>query len=236
MIYAHVSPSQQAGKGAYTVANVTKAATFFNFVSVFLEGMDFLRNGICIAMDLGEFGWNHWDISFWSGMGPMWTDVFPMLMKRIAIINPPLILSGLMKLASVFVKKKIMDRISVLDSKDPVILKNHLEIEDDQLSSDFGGKVKYSWELYEQELKAYCKENQDRLTALPPKESKHKEGGKSVETSGVSLSTESKSKSERESSGLKASTKKTLGNIFNTQDSPKEKKEKCESAKSVGAI
>jgi len=106
MIYAHVSPSQQAGKGAYTVQNVTRAATFFNFVSVFLEGMDFLRNGICIAMDLGEFGWNHWDISFWTGMGPMWTDVFPMLMKRIAIINPPLILSGLMKLASVFVKKK----------------------------------------------------------------------------------------------------------------------------------
>lgn len=35
--------------------------------------MDYVRNGICIAMDLGNFGWNHWDVSFWSGMGGMWT-------------------------------------------------------------------------------------------------------------------------------------------------------------------
>lgn len=34
-----------------------------------------------------------------------------MLMRRIAIVNPPYILSGLMKLAALFVKKKIMSRV-----------------------------------------------------------------------------------------------------------------------------
>jgi len=70
-----------------------------------------------------------------------------------------------------------MDRISILDSKDPEILKNHLEIDLAQLSSQFGGKIEYSWELYETELKAYCKENQERLTALPPKDSKKQKDG-----------------------------------------------------------
>lgn len=106
ILYATVNPEHTAGQEPWTVDSVTKAATFFNFVGVFLEGMDYVRNGICISMDLYNFGWAHWDYGFWYGMGGMWTDTFPMLMRRIAIINPPLILSGLLKLASLFVKKK----------------------------------------------------------------------------------------------------------------------------------
>jgi len=174
LLYATVNPEHTAGQEPWTVDSVTKAATFFNFVGVFLEGMDYVRNGICIAMDLYNFGWAHWDYGFWYGMGGMWTDTFPMLMRRIAIINPPLILSGLLKLASLFVKKKIMSRIAILDSSDTENLHGHLDASESQISSVFGGKIDYSWEQYEFELKQFCNDNQDRLTWLPPKDKKGK--------------------------------------------------------------
>jgi hypothetical protein len=174
LLYASVNPQHTAGQEPWTVESVTKAATFFNFVGVFLEGMDYVRNGICIAMDLYNFGWAHWDYGFWYGMGGMWTDTFPMLMKRIAIINPPMILSGLLKLASLFVKKKIMSRIAVLDSSNPEEVISHLEADAAQVSKEFGGKIEYTWEQYEVELREYCEENEDRLTWLPAKDKKGK--------------------------------------------------------------
>lgn len=186
LLYATVNPNHTAGQEPWTVESVTKAATFFNFVGVFMEGMDYVRNGICIAMDLYNFGWAHWDYGFWYGMGGMWTDTFPMLMKRIAIINPPMILSGLLKLASLFVKKKIMSRIAVLDGGDVENLLGHLESSDSQTSSQFGGKIDYSWEKYEQELRAYCKENQERLVWLPARDKKGKFIKDNGETSSMS--------------------------------------------------
>lgn len=188
ILYATVNPDHVAGKEPWSVESVTKAATFFNFVGVFLEGMDYVRNGICIAMDLGNFGWNHWDVSFWSGMGGMWTDTFPMLMKRIAIVNPPYILSGLMKLASLFVKKKIMSRITTLDSHETVDLQNHLEISPELCSKHFGGALVYTWEQYEIELREYCKENQARLIALPPPKRKKGSNGEKSEDASYSQS------------------------------------------------
>jgi len=181
LLYATVNPDHVAGQEPWTVASVTKAATFFNFIGVFLEGMDYVRNGICIAMDLGNFGWNHWEYSFWYGMGGMWTDTFPMLMKRIAIINPPLILSGLLKLASLFVKKKIMSRIAVLGEEETENILEHLEGDTTQVSKKFGGSVEFTWDQYEVELREFCKENQTRLIALPEKEKKKK--GKSDDDS-----------------------------------------------------
>jgi hypothetical protein len=196
ILYATVNPEHTAGQEPWTVESVTKAATFFNFVGVFLEGMDYVRNGICISMDLYNFGWAHWDYGFWYGMGGMWTDTFPMLMRRIAIINPPLILSGLLKLASLFVKKKIMSRIAILDSADTENLHGHLDANEAQVSSVFGGKIEYTFEQYESELREFCKENQERLTWLPPKDKKGKfvkDGSEYSSTSKGSYYSESQS-------------------------------------------
>jgi len=126
-----------------------------------------------------------------------------------------------------------MDRISILDSKNPEILKNHLEIDLAQLSSEFGGKIDYSWELYETELKAYCKENQERLTALPPKDSKKQKDGFTLSSfsdlTSVSGSTESKSKDKK--------TKKNYMPTIALTSPRKEKKgEKSETTKSGGSV
>jgi hypothetical protein len=186
LLYASVNAQHTAGQEPWTVESVTKAATFFNFVGVFLEGMDYVRNGICIAMDLYNFGWAHWDYGFWSGMGGMWTDTFPMLMKRIAIFNPPMILSGLLKLASLFVKKKIMSRIAVLDSSDKEEVLGHLDASESQVSKEFGGKIEYTWEKYEIELREFCEEHEERLTWLPAKDKK----GKFLTTDSLASSSE----------------------------------------------
>jgi len=126
-----------------------------------------------------------------------------------------------------------MDRISILDSKDPEILKNHLEIDLAQLSSEFGGKIEYSWELYETELKAYCKENQERLTALPPKDTKKQKDhtlSSFSDITSVSGSTESKSKDKQK-------TKKNyIPNIALTSPKKEKKGEKSENTKSGGSV
>lgn len=229
ILYATVNPDHVAGKEPWTVESVTRAATFFNFVAVFLEGMDFIRNGICIAMDLGNFGWNHWDVSFWSGMGGMWTDTFPMLMRRIAIVNPPYILSGLMKLAALFVKKKIMSRITTLDSGENAILHEHLEVAPEQASAQFGGKIEYSWAMYESELREYCKENQERLIYLPP--SSKKKGGNDYDNSqgGTSFSgCQSSMASSHETSGSETPSKSRIKGGLKASFKSKDKSSKSD--------
>jgi hypothetical protein len=41
LLYATVNPNHTAGQEPWTVDSVTKAATFFNFVGVFMEGYYF---------------------------------------------------------------------------------------------------------------------------------------------------------------------------------------------------
>jgi hypothetical protein len=217
ILYATVNPAHTAGQEPWTVESVTKAATFFNFVGVFLEGMDYVRNGICISMDLYNFGWAHWDYGFWYGMGGMWTDTFPMLMRRIAIINPPMILSGLLKLASLFVKKKIMGRIAILDSSDTENLHGHLEADAMQVSSVFGGKIEYTWKQYESELREFCKENQDRLIWLPPKDKK----GKFIKDGSEFSSTSKGYYSESQSISCRSEDDRSSGSNYET---PRKKK------------
>jgi len=67
-----------------------------------------------------------------------------------------------------------MNRIAILDSTDFETLRDHLDVSESQVSSVFGGKVNFTWEQYEVELRQYCADNQERLTWLPPRDKKGK--------------------------------------------------------------
>jgi len=66
-------------------------------------------------------------------------DNFPMRVKKVLIINPPSIIETIISTVRLFMKKKIMDRISIVSREEILEF-----IDADQLSQEMGGNIEYS--------------------------------------------------------------------------------------------
>jgi len=66
-------------------------------------------------------------------------DNFPMRVKKVLLINPPSIMETIISTIRLFMKKKIMDRISIV-SKEEILE----YIDADHLSNEMGGNIEYS--------------------------------------------------------------------------------------------
>jgi len=104
------------------------------------EGMDYFRNGIMMVADLTGMGWHNVDLSVQQRIGSALLDNFPMRTCKILIINPPWILNAFLGGMALFIKKKVMDRIYVLEG--PHQLLDHIPAE--SLLSEYGGTLEYS--------------------------------------------------------------------------------------------
>jgi len=104
------------------------------------DSMDYFRNGIMMVADLEGMGWNNVDMSVQKRISSALLDNFPMRTCKILIINPPWILNPFLSGMSLFIKKKVMDRIYVLEKPEDLLT----HIDKAYLLKDYGGDVEYS--------------------------------------------------------------------------------------------
>jgi hypothetical protein len=124
------------------------------------ETMDYFRNGIMMVADLKDMGWHNVDFSVQKRIGSALLDNFPMRTCKILIINPPWILNAFLSGMSLFIKKKVMERIYVLDG--PEALATHIEKE--SLLTEYGGELEYAipdWYKFLEEQDALCQKKSD---------------------------------------------------------------------------
>jgi len=114
-----------------------------NMVGSFYEDMDFHRNGLCFVADMKAVGWKNMDLKLQKTVNSALMDNFPMKISQVLVLNPPGIFKPLLAGSRLFVKKKIMDRIQIVEPED---LLNF--ISSDQLSADFGGDLQFTIETY----------------------------------------------------------------------------------------
>jgi len=111
------------------------------------ERMDTFRNGGIVVQDMSELGWKNIDMKMIKALMEIAQQYFPQRVKKILMIDPPAIIRILLRIASVFVDKKILKAIQV------VTRAQLLEFVDaDQLPISFGGKLNFEPGDYLQHL------------------------------------------------------------------------------------
>jgi len=108
----------EIGKEPFTIPTMMKWISWYYYIGIFMEGMDYFRNGITMVEDLEGMGWKHFDIDFQRKMSSIWTDTFPMRVKKVLVLNPPVIFEALMKIVKTFMKAKIIDRFAIVSQKE----------------------------------------------------------------------------------------------------------------------
>jgi len=72
----------EVGKEPWTIPNVMNWFSWFYYVGIFCDSIDLLRNGVTMIEDLEGFGWKQFDLEFQKKMSAMWTDNFPLRVKK----------------------------------------------------------------------------------------------------------------------------------------------------------
>jgi len=107
------------------------------------EDLDFHRNGLIFIFDLHGVGWKNINLSLQKHINSALMDNFPMKVTRVLILNPPMILGALVNGVRLFVKRKIIDRIKIVEMDELLEY-----VDPEQLHIDFGGKVNYPPEAF----------------------------------------------------------------------------------------
>jgi len=81
-------------------------------------------------------------------------DNFPLRIVKVLMLNPPGVVQAMLGLVRLFVKKKIMDRLEIVQRDD---ITNF--IDEDQLWTEFGGSCEYSIERLIQDIDDYHNDN-----------------------------------------------------------------------------
>jgi len=104
------------------------------------ESQDYFRNGIMMVADLSNMSWDNVDMSLQQKMSSALLDNFPMRTCKIMIINPPWILNAFLGGLRLVIKKKVMDRVYVVEK--PEDLLDHIDAE--SLLREYGGELDYA--------------------------------------------------------------------------------------------
>src|SRR5690606_27617074 len=118
-----------------SLEELNKFCTWFYGYAILCEKMDALRKGIIYIDDFAGYGWKNFDYKFQKGATEILQDTFPIPFKKIIVLNAPLAFKTLVLIVRVFTKKKIMDRLALMETKDLTDL-----IDEDMLADEYGGK------------------------------------------------------------------------------------------------
>jgi hypothetical protein len=141
IVYCKLARLIPGDMGKNYVKTIIDYVIWNNCVGTFLDGIDFHRNGLIFVADLQGVGWKNIDISLQRKMNSALMDNFPLRIQKVLLINPPSIIQAIMGIVRVFIKKKIMDRIQIIQQED---LTNYIDA--DSLWSEFGGNVDFTVE------------------------------------------------------------------------------------------
>jgi len=144
----------------YTVENLTKWFVWMSYVGVFHEGIDGLRNGVCMVVDFEGYGWKNFDIDFQKHTSALFSEKFPLLVRKILIVNPPTIFTAVAKILSTMIKNKMFDRHEIVSVKDVGKF-----IDSDNLLAQFGGNVNYTRQDWCKNLAEWAERCEERLIA-----------------------------------------------------------------------
>jgi len=161
IMYMIMGDEMVIGKEPYTIATMKKWIALFYFVGIFHDGIDFLRNGITMIEDLTGYGWKHFDIDFQKQMSAIWVDTFPLRVKRILVLNPPMIFGAIIKICKTFTKMKMLDRIEVIEKQKD--LKKWVDQE--ELPTFFGGTSTFDHAQLVVKLYEFAAKHEERLIA-----------------------------------------------------------------------
>jgi len=145
----------------FTIHNIKKFYAWSNYVGVFAEGIDAHRNGVHGVIDLSNYGWQNFDLDFHKQIGPMWANTFPLLVRRMSMINPPRIMNAIVKITKSFLKEKVAQRLIVCNS-DKALLKL---VDGDQLWKGRGGNLEWGVDQWRELLGEWSEKNEERLSA-----------------------------------------------------------------------
>jgi len=121
--------------------DILKYMIWNNMMGIFLEDMDYHRNGVCFVADFKSVGWKNIDTKLQRTAGSALMDRFPMKISSLLVLHPPIIFKAVVTGVKLFVKKKVMDRVQIIDPEE--ITKY---IDKSQLSSEFGGDIDFTVE------------------------------------------------------------------------------------------
>jgi len=144
----------------YTVDELTKVFTWIHYVGIFSDGIDALRNGVCMINDLEGYGWKNFDIDFQRQSSSLWLERFPLLLRKLLVLHTPSIFSAIMKIMTTMIKHKLLDRFEHVHVKDLGKF-----IEPDHLLSEYGGNVPYTPADYVKSLEEWAERCEERLIA-----------------------------------------------------------------------
>jgi len=147
-------------ENGYTVENLTKWITWIYYVGMFHEGIDALRNGSTMITDFEGYGWKNFDIDFQKQTSSLFTDKFPILVRKILVVNPPGIFNAIRRIMSTIMKNKLIDRMEIISSKDIVKY-----IETDNLITEYGGNVKFTQQELQKLMAEWAERCEERLIA-----------------------------------------------------------------------
>jgi len=142
----------------HTIEAFTQFSLWMAYVGIFHEGIDGLRNGCCVVTDLEGFSWKQFDLEFQKQASQLWMEKFPLLFRKMLLINPPSIFSAIMKIVSTFNKNKILRRVEPISRKEVC---KYIPV--DQIPMEFGGTAKFDTQDYINNLQEFAEKCEDRL-------------------------------------------------------------------------
>jgi len=159
--YMIMGDDMQIGKEPFTINTMKKWLAWLYFVGIFHDGVDYLRNGVTMIEDLTGYGWKHFDVDFQKQMSAMWVDTFPLRVKRILVLNPPMIFGAIIKICKTFMKVKMLERLEVVEKQKD--LKKW--VDDDKLPTFFSGTSTFDHAQWVKKLREFAEKNEERLIA-----------------------------------------------------------------------
>jgi len=118
--------------------------TMFSFYEYLKEGLDVHRAGVTYIEDIKGMQMKNIDMNMANKMNKNVKDTFPLKIKLILVVNPGTLIKVLLAIARVFVKKKVMERVKIVDKTEE--LTQFVEL--DQLPKCFGGKLEIPDQVY----------------------------------------------------------------------------------------
>jgi hypothetical protein len=137
MMYLY--PSRMPKPDQYTLEDYYDFAVYFFQQNVKLP-LSWHRHGTTYIEDLTGFKMSHMDSRIGSKTQKIFQNNFPARIQSILIVDPPAkgLVKALLKIARLFMKKKIIDRVKIISRKE---LLEH--VDEDQLLEHFGGTYQF---------------------------------------------------------------------------------------------
>jgi len=124
----------------YTVKEHLDLLVWWFQTSLVRETVDSWRTGIVFIEEIKGMSLRNMDMNVGKEIMKASQDHFPMRIRKILVVNPTYMIKILLGFARLFLKKKIMERVALIEQRDLMNI-----VDPDQLISHYGGTLKFEF-------------------------------------------------------------------------------------------